>query len=234
MKILIIEDEPPIAEDIKEMTLSVLSSKVERIDIVNTLFQAEDFLRKHSIDLCLLDLTCALTIGYEILKRSVAGSFHTIIISAYIDQAFEAFNYGVLDFVPKPVERSRLKSSFDKYLGVIEEKSRCVKYLVVRKHNSNHLILIDEIRYFEAQGYVVKIFTKDEKNELIEKSLNRLSQILPDNYIRTHRSYIVDLKEISSYKHKGGGVYELELRSGEILPLSPSVYKILQQRADKK
>ena len=234
MKILIIEDEPPIAEDIKEMCSTILSSKIERIDIVNTLNDAEEFLKKYSIDLCLLDLNLKGKNGYDILKYAVAGSFHTIIVSAYTDQAIESFNYGVLDFVPKPVVMERFRIALNKFAETETQRNTGIKFLVVRKHNSNHLVSIDEIRYFEANGYVVKIIIKNGRSDLIEKPLNRLIQILPDNFIRTHRSYIVDLNEISSYKHTGGGVYEVVLKQGEHLPLSPSAYKQLQTKADKK
>lgn len=234
MNILIIEDEPPIAADIKEISCSLLGDKIDKIEIVHTIEDASEYLMKKSIDLCLLDLNLKGENGYEILKASVAGAFHTIIISAYTNQAVEAFNYGVLDFVPKPVEAERLRIAFDKYFGVVEKKNTGIKYLVVRKHNFNHLILIEEIKYFEANGYIVRIFIKGRKSELIEKPLNRLMQILPDNFMRVHRSYIVDIKEISKYRHKGGGAYEMELRNGELIPLSPSVYKLLQQKADKK
>jgi two-component system response regulator LytT len=128
----------------------------------------------------------------------------------------------------------RFHIALNKFAETEIQKNTGIKFLVVRKHNSNHLVSIDEIRYFEANGYVVKIMMKNGRSELIEKPLNRLIQILPDNFIRTHRSYIVDLNEISSYKHTGGGVYEVVLKQGEHLSLSPSAYKQLQQQADKK
>ena len=49
----------------------------------------------------LLDLNLHARDGFEILKQIVSKSFHTIIISANIDRAIEAFEYGVLDFIPK-------------------------------------------------------------------------------------------------------------------------------------
>lgn len=234
MRILIVEDEPPIAEEIKEMCVSILSSRIERIDITNTINDAEVYLAKNPVDLCLLDLNLKGKNGYDILKHSVSGSFHTIIISAYTDQAIEAFNYGVLDFVPKPVVPERLHIALKKLYKTDSDQKNGIKFLVVRKHNSNHIISINEIRYFEAHGYVVRIIVSNGHSELIEKPLNRLMQILPDNFMRIHRSYIVDINEISSYKHKGGGVYEAILKQGEHLPLSPSAYKQLQHSADKK
>jgi DNA-binding LytR/AlgR family response regulator len=234
MNILIIEDEPPIAIDIKEMTCSILGKQINEICMVHTIDDAFEYLKKKTIDLCLLDLNLKGKNGYDILKESVSGSFHTIIISAYTDQAVEAFNYGVLDFIPKPVVKGRLETALNKYMGLIQSKDSFIKYLVVRKRNSNHLIAVDQICYFEAQRYIIRIHLKDGKTEIIEKPLNRLMQILPNNFLRVHRSYIVDINEIKLFKHCGGGTYELTLLNDEKIPLSPQAYHLLLQKADKK
>jgi two-component system response regulator LytT len=229
MNVLIIEDEPPIAEDIREMSCSILSSKLSRIDVVHTLAEAEEFLDNHTIDLCLLDLNLKGKNGYDLLTRAVAGAFHTIIISAHTNQAPEAFQFGVLDFVPKPVERDRLRRAFNLYLERQASVEASLKYLVVRKQRTNHLISVDEILYFHAEGYLVKLFLKSGKPEYIEKPLNRLAPILPRKFLQVHRSYIVALDQVASYRHKVGGVYELTLKNGTTIPLSPAMVKTLDQ-----
>jgi two-component system, LytTR family, response regulator LytT len=93
--------------------------------------------------------------------------------------------------------------------------------------------LID-VLYFEADGYLAKIHLKDGKTEMIEKSLNRLMQILPEYFHRVHRSFIVDIREMAYYRHKGSGVYELVLKNNVPIPLSPNVYKELQNMGDRK
>lgn len=233
VNLLIIEDEPPIAEDIREMCELILGSKAERIDIRHSLDDAVEYLAKHSIDLCLLDLNLKGENGYEVLQSAVSQSFHTIIVSAHTEQAFEAFDYGILDFVPKPVARERLERAFDKYFGSIDSKDRSIKYLVVRRKNSNHLISLSEIRYFKAQGYLVKMYLREGKSELLEKPLNRLMQILPKQFLRVHRSYIVDLNEIASFRHKGGGTYEIQLKSSECIPMSSAIYRQLSSKANR-
>lgn len=232
MKILIVEDEPPIADEIKVMTEDILCDKLEKIDVKHDLISAFDFLDKHRVDLCLLDLNLKGKNGYEILKRSIAGSFHTIIISAYTDQAIEAFNYGVLDFVPKPVDEERLKAAYDRYFGKLKNREIHTKYLIVRKKNSNHIISVDQIVYLKALGYIVEAHLSNGKVEVTDKPLNALEQILPLNYIRIHRTFIVDLSSIQYYTHKGSGVYEVTLSNGDVLPLSFSNYKILKNKLE--
>lgn len=230
MKILIVEDEPPIAREIENMIREIAPKKIEKITLAFTLKEAMKRLLEADIDLCMLDLNLGGNDGYDLLKQSVSGSFHTIIVSAHTEQAIEAFNYGVLDFLPKPVNKERLSTALNKYMKISENRNNSLKYLVVRRHNSNHIISIDQIFYFEAQRYIVKIHLRDKKSEIIEKSLNRLMQILPSYYIRTHRSYIVNINDIEAYSHIGGGVYNLELKNKTILPLSPQMYKKLKSQ----
>ena len=233
MNILIVEDEPPIAENIKELCQSILKSRLDRIDICHTVEDALEFLSRRSIDLCLLDLNLMGANGYEILKTAVAGSFHTIVVSAHIEQAYEAFNYGILDFVPKPVNRERLRAALDKYSGAAEKRSATTKFIAVRKRGASYLYSVDEVSYFEAEGYLVKMHLRDGKSELIEKPLNRLMQILPKNFIRAHRSCVIDVNDVASYRHKGGGVYEIVLKSNVVLPLSRKAYKLLNSYASE-
>jgi two-component system response regulator LytT len=233
MKLLIIEDEPPIADDIKTLCKSILRSKAERTDICYTLEDAQEYLARKHIDLCLLDLNLMGANGYEILKSAVARSFHTIVVSAHVEQAVEAFNYGILDFVPKPVNRERLQKALDKYFHTAESRTTATRFIAVRKQNANYLYAVEEVCYFEAEGYLVKMHLKDGKSELIEKPLTRLVQILPKRFIRAHRSCVIDVNEVTSYRHKGGGVYEVRLKSGVSLPLSRQAYKLLNSFSSK-
>ena len=50
----------------------------------------------------------------ELLREAAAGAFHTVVVSANTDAAVRAFEYGVLDFVPKPFGRERLGKSFER------------------------------------------------------------------------------------------------------------------------
>lgn len=234
MKIVIIEDEPLIAREIADYTSEILKDNLKLCKIFYTYEEASEYLATETIDLCLLDLNLNGVSGFEILKNTLVKSFHTIIISARTEQALEAFKYGVLDFIPKPLTRERLREGFDRFNSRVAVGKNEIQHLVVRKHNSNHMISISEILYFEAKDSLVKMHLRGGKHEFIEKSLNRLNQILPGKYIRTHRSYIVNINEIVQYRHKGGGVYELELKTNEKLPLSPTAYKTLQKMADKK
>ena len=109
----------------------------------------------------------------------------------------------------------------------IHRRDRKAQYIVYRVKNENCLIPVSHIRYFKAARHLVEVHHENGQTELVEKPLNRLEEILPDNFIRTHRSYIVNLDFTGSYRYTSGGLYEMHLKDGEILPVSRSrVHKL--------
>jgi len=232
MRILIVEDEPPAAEYIERCIRSIIENKIKNIQISHTLEDAIIYLQKAQIDLCFLDLNLSGEDGYDILRHALSKSFHTIIISAHSDQAIKAFEYGVIDFIPKPFNIERLRKAFDRYFGQAEHH-RQTKFLVYRKANKNYLLPIKEVMYFEAARILVEAHLQDRKMELIEKSLNRLEEILPAHFVRIHRSYIVNLNYITSYQHSGRSVYKVLLKDGQTLPISRHRIKAVNKLLNK-
>ena len=230
MKILIIEDEPPIADYIETMTRRVLENSSLNISKVHTLGQARQFLEEHPIDLCLLDLNLNGKNGYDLLHEAVSGAFHTIIISAYVDQAVHAFEYGVLDFVPKPFNEERLKMAFDRYSDLSYRHDLAARYITVHDHTGLKVIDMDRFVYFKgADNYVEGVLVNGDR-ELIDKPLYRLLQVLPPRFFQIHRSYVVDIKHMHSFGHAGDGKYQLIMDTGETLPLGRTRYKELCEK----
>lgn len=233
MRILIVEDEPLIAEELKELTLQYLKNEVQSIDIVYTITKANEYIKNNKIDLLLLDLNLNGKNGFEILKEVVAENFHTIIISAHSDRAVEAFEYGVLDFVPKPLNMARLSFALNRFLGKTAPDEHKLKYIVIKKNQSHNIIDLKDVLYFESKRYIVEVHLRNEKKYIIDKSLNQLEQLLPRNFSRIHRSFIIDMNELNYYIHIGGGVYNVCLKNNISLPLSPQKYKELKNLYEK-
>ncbi|WWW34360.1 response regulator [Stenotrophomonas rhizophila] len=68
---------------------------------------AGDRLQRAVYDGLLLDLNLGGEDGFELLRRAVAGRYHCVVVSAHRERALQAFEHGVLDFVPKPFSRER-------------------------------------------------------------------------------------------------------------------------------
>ena len=220
MNVLIVEDEPPIAADIEEYISQHLGASLSRINRVFTFREARDFLTRHDIDLLLLDLNLNGRDGFDVLRESASRNFHVIVISAYTDRAIEAYELGILDFVAKPIDAVRLHLALDRFQGRRKIEGQGARYLIVHKSGEHIPVPVSSIGYFKADGYLVEIHRSDGSVELIEKALNKLELILPNHFLRVHRSYIVDINAIRSYCHLGSSNYEITLKTGQTIPLS--------------
>jgi two-component system response regulator LytT len=228
MRILIVEDERPTAEDIKLLVEQILDKDITSIHIETTLDSAMFYLKEKSIDVLLLDLNLNSKDGFQLLKQVVSQSFHTIVISANTNRAIEAFEYGVLDFIPKPYNIERLKAAFQRLKSNHALDGHSIKYLSVKKGFEIKVIPIKEIRYFKSANIYVELYLKDEHVVIYDKPIKQLSQLLPSNYYRIHKSYIVNTETIETIQTLGGGKYHVILKSGDCLPVSRKEIKKLR------
>jgi two-component system response regulator LytT len=230
VRILIVEDEPPIAEDIERSVRAILRDRVKAVEICWTLDKAINRLEGGRFDLCLLDLNLSGESGFALLRQAVSRPFPTIIVSAHTEQALRAFEFGVLDFVPKPFTRERLRKALDRcFERRPPDPDFAARTLVARRGRENILVPTAEVEFFKAVRYLVEAHLEDGRQILLDKPLERLEQILPSRFIRIHRSYLVDRNRIESFAHRGGGRYAVRLKGGVELPLSrPGRDKLLQ------
>ncbi len=229
MRILIAEDESVIARRLERMVKEILGEKAGSVAVKESLADAGEYLFEKPIDLLLLDLNLHGEDGYDLLKLAAAGSFQTIVVSANSDRAVEAFQYGVLDFVPKPFDLERLKRALDR-AGVKGPGQSPAKYLSVRKHGKVELLPVDKVLYLRGAGDYVEIHLADGRMELHSKTLETLAGLLPPHFERIHKSYIVDLRAMKGIVLEGAGKYAMELSGGRRAPISRTKYKELKER----
>jgi DNA-binding LytR/AlgR family response regulator len=220
MKILIIEDEARIAKRVERMTRDFFDKDVQ-ILLSDSLENGLSVIENNSIDLLLLDLNLNGEDGFEILQTFVAGSFQTIIISAYTDKAITAFNYGVLDFVPKP---------FDQYTTQGKQSGGNVRFLAVRKAKTFRLVPVNEILYIKGAGIYTELHLANNKIELHDKSLEALEKLLPETFERIHKSYILCWEQADKIVVEAGGKYSMQLKNGDLLPIGRSKYKEIKNK----
>ena len=225
MRILIVEDESLVAKRIKRLTEQALENKKISIVIKSTLESASAYLNEHPIDLLLLDLNLSGKNGFEILKNVVSESFHTIIISANTDKALEAFEYGVIDFIGKPFTIHRLQKALDRLENVTTSNVYPAKYLSVKKGRRLHVINIDDLCYIKGSGVYSELHLQTGNTFLHSKSLNKLDAILPTNFIRIHRSYLVNITYAVCFRSHGASKYDLLMKNEEIIPVSRNRYQ---------
>lgn len=222
MHILIVEDEPMIARALLRMITSIFEGKKTKIHHTRTLSTAKKYIVEEDIDLLFLDLNLDGEDGFALLADLVSRPFQTIIVSANTHRAIKAFDLGVIDFVGKPFNEERLRQAVDR-LSLPTETANSgtgsAELLGVRHGSSTKLVSVHDLAFAKGADNYSELQLTTGETLLHEKSLQQLMCILPQSFQRTHKSYVTNMSLILGLKSHPGSKYELELKSGIILPV---------------
>ncbi len=230
MIVVIVEDEVTVANRIERLTRDLLNEYLTHLKVFHHFDEAIDYLEKTPIDLLLLDLNIHGSDGFDLLKMTAAGSYHTIIISAYEEKAVDAFAYGVLDFVPKPFTKKRLSKAFQRILDQHAHHGSHTKYLAYKKSGAIERISLDRIKFIRGADYYSEIVLDNGDCEIHSKTLSKLIVVLPTRFARVHKSYIVNMQKARRLQVYVGSRYELEFTDGECLPVGRTRYREVKER----
>jgi DNA-binding LytR/AlgR family response regulator len=225
MRTLIVEDEPVVARRIEQFCRRILGNRLEWLRVAETFEGAQATLAASPIDLLLLDLNLGGQDGMALLDSNVAGSFHTIIVSANTEHALVAFEHGVIDFVAKPFTEQRLGEALRRVTEPGGRTPHAAHFLAVRKQGRIELVPVDDVVYAKGADDCSELVLANGRHELHDKSLERLQALLPLDFERIHKSYLVRLSAVKALHAHEGSRYGAELKNGVVLPVGRSRYK---------
>ena len=122
-----------------------------------------------------------------------------ILTTAYSEYALESYDYGVVDYLVKPIKIERFLKAIHKVSAskVIEPKKNIGSEELQIKHDGLPVnISFNSILYIQSFGNYLKIFT-DERMYLISETLINITTLLSENFQRTHKSYITNLDRVT-------------------------------------
>ncbi len=216
MKILIVEDEAPAARRLRRLVAAELAVDIDDIAVAESLDIAQRLIRETKIDLMLLDLDLSGHDGFEILRAAATDQPATVIVSANIDRALDAFDHDVVDFVPKPVSAERLSRA----LARVREARSGEMRLIVRAQGRTDIIPISLIVRFSGAGDYIEISTASGQCFLHDDTLEVLEKRLPASFLRIHRSYIVNMAHAHQLRVIDRDRRVLVMNNGEEIPVS--------------
>ena len=231
--LLIVEDENVIQQRLQRQFTTLLQQRGLdiQIDCAGTLTQAKNLLLNNRFDLISLDLNLSGESGFELLQLSCCNAGHTVIVSAYRDQAVYAFEYGVLDFVPKPFSQQRLQRTLERlWQRQPINEATTTKFLLIKNGAETTRIDIEEVESISGYGNYSKVHLSNGQEQLHEKGLDNLLCILPQSFMRVHKSHILHLDKLQSLRSLGAGKYEVITYSNRIVPVGRSKIDSLRTR----
>ncbi len=194
---LIVDDEP-IAHDIIEEYAENLEILKLRKNCRNV-FEAIEYLNKHSVDLIFLDINMPKINGFEFLK-SLSNPPKIIVTTAYKEYAIDGYELDISDYLLKPFSLPRFLKAVQKVIASQKTNESTTiahnKTIFLKDGKSQYQVAINEILYIEALGNYTKVFTEKKTIITLEKLSSYLTKLSDANFIQVHKSYIVSLPKI--------------------------------------
>ena len=229
MRLVIVEDELVVARRLERMVRAIVGERAESVDVVSTLEDALGRVERGDVDVLFLDLNLNGKSGFRLLEEATSRRFHTVVVSAYHDQALLAFDYGVTDFVAKPWTEERLRKAIARAAGAEEPFSGMARRLAVRKGHEIVFAPVEGVSYVAGADDYSELHLADGGTMLCDKTLAALERILPSSFARVHRSYIANLEHVRGLRTINGRP-TLVLGGGEAIPVGRRYNRALRAR----
>lgn len=204
-------------------------------------------------DLLLLDVQMPGPDGFHVLRTIPPDQMPIVVFTTAYDQyALQAFEAHALDYLLKPFDQERLHRAIERvrmeivksgdreiarrildYLAKGQAESPAEKRLIIKAGGRVIFLDVDEIDWIDADANYVKL-NAGKDSYLLRQSIGRLGQRLsPSQFVRIHRSTIVNIQKIKELQPCNSGEYIVILKNGKELSCSRGYRGGLQSLIDK-
>jgi two-component system LytT family response regulator len=222
MNILIIEDEPLVAQDLKNL-ITMAEPEAKILDTITSVEAARGWFDGNNLpDLILSDIQLSDGISFEIFETL---HIHCPIIftTAYDEYAIRAFKLNSIDYLLKPVDEAELRAALTKYKSLTTEtilgeqlkslmstwgnQSRKYKERFLTVHRNTLIpVMQNEIAFFHKEELIYLHTLSNEKYITEHHTLDEIESLLsPEIFFRVNRQYILHIQSVAKIKttHKG-------------------------------
>ncbi|MET0634685.1 MAG: LytTR family DNA-binding domain-containing protein [Chitinophagaceae bacterium] len=244
---LIVDDEPGA----RRLMRSLLEAHNDQVRVIGEADSGEEAVTQIGLlkpDLVFLDIQMSGMTGFDVLEQLVVQPY-VIFTTAFEQYAMRAFDTLSVDYLLKPIREERLAQSMEKLrlFGRVKESidvnalQQLIKKLqpitpavalTIRTGDKITLVRYEEIAYLEAQDKYVCIHQMDGQKYLSDLSLNRLMEMLPANFFRIQKSYIINLDKIREmYRHLNGRyLFSMNDKTNTRLTSGRTYTEVIRQR----
>ncbi|NNC69981.1 MAG: response regulator transcription factor [Flavobacteriaceae bacterium] len=198
--------------------VNYVASFLSPIDAVRTI-------KEKDIHLIFLDVEFPEISGIDFLN-SIPNYCQVVLMSSKKDYAVEAFDFDVTDFIHKPITLARLIKSIEKVKANIQNdlSIKDKKFIFIKEKSQLVRIDLSEVYVIQALGDYVT-FQSANKKYIVHSSMKSIEAKIPeDDFIRIHRSYIINLEHVKSMEDSTLAVGD------KVVPISKSYRSKLLSR----
>jgi len=238
IRTLIVDDEPLARDRVRRFLRD--EKEIELIGECGNGTDAVKTIKSEKPDLVFLDIQMPEKTGFEVIKSLGNAALPTVIfVTAYDQYALQAFEVHALDYLLKPFNKDRFQVAVTRAREHIESRRRgdlderlvslieglgtekkYLERLVVKTVGRVFFLKTEEIDYIEAAGNYLKLHVGRESH-MIRETMNGIEVKLdPSQFMRIHRSTVVNVDRIKELHPMFSGDYSVILRDGTELALS--------------
>ena len=240
MRVLIVDDEAPTRVLLRQMLAA--HADVEVAGEAESGVQAMEMAAQLHPEVILLDIQMPGCSGMDVAACLPQPRPHVIFCTAFDQYAVEAFELHAMDYLLKPIGRTRLAQALDRVRSLASgagreaaldrtlrhQRSAPARFLV---RSGAHYLVVGESRvlYFDSEGSLTRLVA-DNGQYWMDPTLNDLERRLdPARFFRVSRAALVNLNAISEVIPMGAGSGEVLLKNGQRLEVSRRRFRDLLQ-----
>lgn len=192
-------------------------------------------------DLLFLDVQMPELGGFEVLRELKNGRLtaNVVFVTAYDQYALRAFDVHALDYLLKPFDKARFQQTLQRVReqqtvqqqhALHERLATFINHLnkpypsrlTIRSQGRIYFVTVANIAWIEAAGNHIKLY-EEQANHLLRQTMKETEALLdPQQFLRIHRSLIVNVSFIQELQPWGRGEYVIILHDGTRLHASRS------------
>lgn len=238
IRALVVDDEPLARRAIRR-----LLGKHVGVDVIGECGDGESAvkeIRERKPDLVFLDVQMPEMDGFQVLSEIGADEMLvTIFVTAYDRYALRAFDANAIDYLLKPVGKERFERALSRaeqriggklnqndvhrILSSLERLAALQTHsdrLAIPKNGRVQFVATKDIDWIEAEGNYVRLHVGNREHELRETLAGLEDKLKPSEFLRIHRSTIVNIQRIKEIQAWFHGHHRVLLEDGTELRLS--------------
>jgi two-component system, LytTR family, response regulator len=196
MKAIIVDDEPKAIELLKGYLQHFAT--IELVATFRNGLKAFEYLSEEAVDIVFLDINMPHISGIS-LSKMIRKNVQIIFTTAYSEYAVESYEVDAIDYLLKPISLDRFTQAISKILKKkVTSNSLSTTWVLVKSGFETFRIVIDKVLYLEKDGNYITYYCENEKilgRETIQQAIEKL----PETFVQTHKSYIVNTDKIKRY-----------------------------------
>ena len=231
ISVLVVDDEP-----LARCNLTLLLGQEPGIGSIEECAsgaEAVAAIRRRMPDLLFLDVQMPECDGFDVLELLGGDRPPAIVfVTAHDEYALRAFEAGALDYLLKPFDDARFARALARAREKIAYQAshrQAPRRLVVKAPGRLLFIHVSDVDWVEAASYYSCLHVGSETHA-IRRTMAELERDLGDDFIRIHRSTIVNLDRVAGLELQSSGEYAVVLSTGVRLRLSRRYKQALQSR----